>query len=329
MERIAGTADNEEDYALSDRRLYVNYVARSCTDTPPPFKVLSRPHRAQDAENGKDFEAGAVESADWEQLKLKAIALVERTQGERRTEPFRGSMERGIDARRTLRSHLGPTPRAWVFRYGRQKSTHNIKNEPIVWIFQLARRLSHWSADGRLNCLCCTVGKTKYCQYSRYLGNETEIFKSHDGNMRLDAYDVLGQPHYFDVEPKKSGKEFERRAPLHSDMSTIAVGCVLDGLLAQASDGLPWWEILIRSGLEYAESHVLCIVPDGFRPSSSLLAAAAERCKKLMFARVRQFSRGERNRMMKTYRYRVPAGSLNDAAFKERARNCMRELGIW
>jgi hypothetical protein len=131
------------------------------------------------------------------------------------------------------------------------------------------------------------------------------MFRSTDGDIEVGSQEVLGRIHYFDTEVviarKKLGQEFERRVPPHREMSRIEpAGCVLDTLLVRAEGGSPWWEILILSALQYAKSEVLCVVPDGFRPSSSVLAVSRKENKNLLFTQIRQFSRAERDKMKKT-----------------------------
>jgi hypothetical protein len=337
VERIESTiADHREDYALRDRRQATEDVARSCSSTTPSFGVRKRPARARTGKDIWDSESQSVDSADWVELRRKAIALFQRSEIERRSERFRGSLERGIDARRSLRSLLGPSPGAWVHRHVRTIPAAGLERAPIVWILELEGQHRNWLGTGTLKCTTQLLADQSYCQSSAYQGGPTEVFQSVDGDVRVTASDVLGRVRFFDGEigaiQAMVGPEFERRVPDHANMSIVDVGtrgCVLDTLVPQAEAGSPWWELLILSAMQHAAGEVLCVVPDRFRPSRELLAAARMSGTMLLFARIQQFSRGEREKMGKSYSVWATSSSFEDKPFKGRITTILQDLGIW
>jgi hypothetical protein len=319
------------------------FGSRSCNSTRPQYQILPRP-LVFDRDSSDLHPAWASPSERFlKRMRQKSLALASLQEQRPRVIPFRGSLENGIHVRRTLRSLLTPTPTVYVKAPLRGKIRGNYTREPIVWVLQAAATRATWFNGYEFLCTPARLDPTDpepedselVVMRSNFLGPDIELFSSEDGVFKLSRRKRLGFLSFFESEEddiasvkKEFGPEFDRRMLRHSLMNRSEIGCVLRELEPHAQGVAPWWETLMLTALRFARETVVCVVPDGFRLPSTVVAEASSRRIHLACARLTHFSKVERSRLETVIFAHLPKGTAKDKDMSNRVRNVMKKLGI-
>jgi hypothetical protein len=319
------------------------FISRSCNSTRTQYRLLPRPPLPPDLDGERD-SFGLEPSLEFRtRTRKKALALALLKEQRRRVMPFRGSLEGGVHARRTLRSLLTTTPGVYVKERYSRSSSSDYSKEPVVWILDPVVR----SSDGfRLECLTVPEklpnGEDNRTEHGRitmtssYLGPKNAFFKAEDGSFSIFQRQCLGFVRLVDADDfsdvkKVFGLQFESRVLRHDRMSSgYSIGCVAHEFSADAKNDRPWWEIVMLTALLVASEAVVCVVPDAFRLPENVAFEARARNKRLVFARLTSFTRPERDRLGINYSVELPINSYEKEPkeWSKRVHTVATKLGI-
>lgn len=313
------------------------FLSRSCNSTRTQYRLLPRPETPM--HDPSDRQSIQLLGKN---LRQKALSLASLQEHRQHVMAFRGSIEGGIDARRTLRSLLTAAPAFYVRDSVRQYTRHDHSNEPIVWILKPVVKGRSIFNEYRLSCTCFAAGEpfhadgsNQFPTKSSYGGHQQTIFESDDGVFAITKTEQLGFLSFYDgvtdlAEARKlMGHEFALRVPVHSRMElNYNVGCIMKELVVDANKGAPWWEILMLTALITARESVVCVLPDGFRLPDRVVAEAHSRGKRVVCARLSNFSRDDRARLGQEIRIEGPPGMNQDDKLWDRASEAVKRLGI-
>ncbi|MHA5053890.1 hypothetical protein ACX28W_37030 [Streptomyces sp. SD15] len=343
------------------------FVARNCTQFSHFYEVVRVPGR-EDVPNGSDapdvapdlppgdiLEIEAPEprpkprasvfrrSDEWSShswppadefinsMRHKAFHLAMTSSSRQvRSVEFHGSMQDGLDFRRTLRSYYKRQPKLYV-RQERPAQRRLIdRNEPIVW-------LSHHYEDGDLGDPRCDLsysfsGRGYEMQatewyLTRTLGVPADLKSMYGEQVQVSSFDIYGRVSFkdwgltFDEIRDRLGDSLYTRVPpveVLEDQESFR-----SSLSAQY--GLPlvwtrWWEVLLVAALAYAKETVLLIAPQQFVVPSDITARAAESGKRIARISPARFTHEELRRLGIQYfldhRYPQTHSDANDPEYR-------------
>jgi hypothetical protein len=310
------------------------YVSRSCNPIPTIYQVTPRPARIPGSSASLQSSVFGPRSPFTERMRSKALNLASMREQEVRTSVFRGSLEGGIDPRRSLRSLLSGTTTLYVKKLVHRELPKDFSSEPIVWLFRPVKT-ENWSS---YSLRCTLIGEEEgpqFPQKSSYLGEDTIIFESKDRKMKIVSREVLGFVSFFEDETIEGWSrsridEFSRRIGDHSEAMTpfTTMGCTFKDLERYVDAEWPWWVILLLMGLRCAKEALICVVPDSFRMPPEVVSASSAQGKQIICTRTMHFSRNERNKLMVQHTVYLPPGANEDKAVKQRLWDVVKKLGL-
>jgi hypothetical protein len=262
--------------------------------------------------------------------KIAAIALFQRNKS--RVRPFSGSLQRGIDIRRTLRSYLSPHPRLYVREITRSSAKIDHLNEPVVWLLNPVPRRVDSDNFGYSRTYNPDLG-TQYIQWMHCAHDQETTFESNDKAFKFEDSTVLGFISYFDREPAQAvkqamGPSFACRVP-NTESSSVCSNCGLDWALhSMARYDSAWWDVLMMLGLRYCDKVLICVLPDGFRIASRVWAEARRLKKDILCIHLSSLPRRDVAALgLKRY-LRLPADMKKDDQFWARINNIATKVGL-
>ena len=197
---------------------------------------------------------------------------------------FRGSLERGLDVRRSVRSILGGGG-LFVRTASRGLLPKDIVTAPIVWMLDEVPKALFESETTDIKGFVNKeakdkVGLLRYQIASSGAGIVLDDIYVHDHIVgysrvagRLQFLPFIGEVSvdYF------RGQDVRRRLPDHADMiHPEGVGC-LDPKLKEAAKDSNWDELLFLTASLYASNCVVTVCPSKYRPSGVVLRAISGR----------------------------------------------------
>jgi len=314
------------------------FTGRACNPTAPPYFATSRPQRREKSEPGAEH-LWLPEEGFHRDMYRKLGRLSARTQRQTRSVLYNGSIQMGVDVRRTLRASWSGRPSLFVKAFVRRHELLNLQHEPTVWVVteDWDRRVTLGSSAIRSRTESLTGGRSgkSYrigCMDIIAIDFERDrdrnltsrkLFEDASGG-RVHYYDRAGWISFvYDFESTDQarialGHEFEQRSPDHADFEhpdqpkVNIDGCVHSDLMPHLLAGASWLEIALLTALRYAQTAVTLVAP----PEIPVPAAADESSMALGKSIVRvplsRFSREERSKLTTHYRYNPPPGSASD-----------------
>lgn len=336
--RVGTTLEAREPvYALRQQGRAANFVSRSCSSQPkysvlPPWPIVDG--------NAGDMKSYSLDLEPDARIRRRVAAVLRTSDIRTKTEAFRGSLESGIDARRTLRSFLTPQPEIYVRRATRRHKHPDVKNEPLVWILTLSTRDARAFQIGfRCGTVVGSDPNVWFSQRSSFFVNERELYRAPDGKVVIAEERALGGVSYFpgtmEVEAlrKLFGERFAARVPVHDEFDAYtSKGCLPRSIAPYASSST-WWELALLAGLQYAENAVICVAPDEFRVSELVSRHARALKKQILFVQLSQLHREDRAALGVSHCVRLPSAldtqDDRNKQFMRRLRELIVSLGIW
>jgi hypothetical protein len=284
-------ANQTDIVALMPRDDTGTFVTRFCIPFPPAYSVARRLKKGGDYVM-LDFVWPPLKSF-WNRMRKRAYEAVRGQSLQTRITNFRGSLESGIDIRRTMRSHYKGVPQ--IFIKSRRRLARRVKatGEPTAWILRPER------------CDAChykpmffgLVGGPRYTVWETY-GRSIPVRWEDERVTELHAIEVYGLLAFCDssttLREIKSfyGEDFDARIP--------------ESVSVNGGSDKPWWESMILTALKYAKHTVVCIAPTSLQIGEYVHAEAAEFGKSVTRVPLSLFGRDQNEVMQRYYSLSVP-----------------------
>ncbi|MBF6339924.1 hypothetical protein IU450_29145 [Nocardia abscessus] len=313
------------------------YVARSCTKLDHYYEIIRVPGEPGDRDVpdiAPDMTPSTVIDLDipvpprswfrrlmgWSEtwapqdefrirMRHKAFRLARRQNANRlRSHEFRGSMQDGVDLRRTLRSYYRGQPQLYVKHEIRTKVPEIDLDEPVLWLFD-----GYASADlnnPRVDPDYDRVG-TRDLNYLLGMilddsARDTIALEDRAGNpVTILPKTVHALLTFIDWDFKKATEENFRRlgGQLAVRMPSQEVGEAwhdFDEICAEFSDrykltltAARWWEVLLVAALRYAKDRMVLVAPQNFLVPDAIVRRFAAERKGIERVSVNYFTRAE------------------------------------
>jgi hypothetical protein len=314
-------------YQLDVTSAQGGFESRECDPTMPRYFI--EPPTPPPSGGGNEIEEyqWPPELMFLKSMQKKLSGLSQMGERRRRTRLFSGSIDAGIDIRRTLRSQLAPFPALYVKSMVREPTVQEIELEPVLWIlsedfgsrgFQFGSR--HYSkAFDRENARVTgpKPGGSFFISaddIQRWPEGYEELMQTRlhqDERASVDIFGIrrLGRVTFgdqFDSEEQARaayGSNFERRIPNHEEFDhPDERGCVHPDVMPIYEDGGTWLEIAAMTAMKYSNEVVLVVAPTGLRIPNDVMRQASVRNKRFVFVSIEGFSREERDKLRTHYR---------------------------
>lgn len=239
-----------------------------------------------------------------ERMRSKLERISKKKYTETKVRQFSGSIEGGIDRRRTIRSYLSESPKLYVRQIVKKQQMFSIEREPNVWIFDEEDPEDFTSnPDFFIN--------TQFIRYFRITGRyhiKDVIYESPNKLDTIKRYQLKGFLTFSTINDKKIdlarrllGDSFEKRIPNHNYFTHGEARCILPELVHLVNVAAPWWEVALLTAARYAKHSVLCVLPPGFRIPRSVSNHPLARGKSFRCVSMLSFSRKEREDLSTGY----------------------------
>jgi hypothetical protein len=349
VERIVRTETTDGAIILS-RRGRNMYVARSCD---PRRRSYIRVRRKVDTERPLGYDGRNWMWPTWTEtetrLRQQAMTFAAPRAFEQRviSHRFQGSIESGLDLRRSVHSLLRGLPQLYVRRRAGKVPSSVDPREPLVWLFPDAplagifmtlapypeqavilltfhgpreqlypkdesghNPLASSSSRARTVTRCMLGGLISFVPWERNTYTLKRLYEA-DYAARVPLVDA-----------------FELREPfgyLHKNLFQFI-----------ESDGqLMWRDILILTALKYAARDIYVVAPDEFKVSNQLSNAARVRGRNLVTIPIRLFDAADIEKLRTQYAVSeardddgTPGDNQSSLSLREKFSDLMKELGI-
>jgi hypothetical protein len=267
---------NDWTLGLNSAELYVAQCPSSTTR-------YARLREAKDC-NALRFQGWPPQLQDFNNLRARVFRAASDKQldARMRVEQFRGAVEAGVDAHRTLVSMYRRRPEIFVKRVVRQETVFNIDPlEPIVWIFQPLSSASKFETtwnrqypwiETSFCSPCCQVWSDRFIESEvlvpeEFGRNVVRIVKS----LGMVTFTKLGTSETEIIDSFGSRENALRRVPTYDKRPQLA------------DDS--WWEGLLSVAAQYAQKCVFCVTLDESASYAELSSHAQIHGKKLVTLR--------------------------------------------
>jgi hypothetical protein len=313
-------------YLIEPRQGAQGIVARACssgTSGYAPEPPIEPPSPPPDLTGQKST---AVFRPIWEKLRMKAIFLAESRIRVRHSREFRGSIDGGVDVRRTMRASTDASRSVYVKAHLRSNSDSRYRFEPIVWIVNAEESASQLS----LKCVCSELQNIRVPLLSRAVGyDRKKVFTSEDGAFSLSTEKISGFLDLHGLWNSPLPKGEMRRLLQHwrherHFVSYTARGCVVRALAGDASH-TEWSTILMQTAVLACRQTAIVVLPVNMRIPRVVQSLAAERGKYVVSLDLASFSLEERNKLTVA----VSVDHSNDAdKVRTRVFTAIEKLGL-
>jgi hypothetical protein len=253
--------------------------------------------------------------------------------------PFRGSVESGIDVRRTIRSLYQEQRTLYVKTDRRKDWESKIRDEPAVWIFKEEQEdygiFSSFPISRGEDVEVAALSKESFAMGSimvrdRYPsdGKNAQILLTTENKAEVSRRDVFAWitfgSRFDDKERARAyfGKLFSERIPDHGEFGHPC-GCVHRDFLDLAEGGLGWAVVAFLTALKYCKDSIVLVAPSTFAVPPQVRQHKLAAGKSIHRVPLHRFSRSEREMIGSVYGYVIPDGS-NDRELKSAFRIIMR-----
>ncbi len=268
-------------------------VRRDCLPTQPlpiPIRFVERGGKIDPPSSGlfrgtarEDYHVARLEGVRRRALQAALLAGTGTNSSQ-----FRGSLERGIDVRRSVRSILGGG-NLFVRKVSKGLLPKDIVTAPIVWILHAVPNASFSSVPTNIIGYVNKEGKDKV-ELLRHQIASSSTKTLHDISVpdhNVGYAIVAGRLQFLPLVGEVSvdyfrGQDVDRRLPDHADMiHPEGVGC-LDPKLQDAVKSSRWDELFFLTASLYASNCVVTVCPSSYRLSGTALRAISGRRQKLL-----------------------------------------------
>ncbi|MFF1615690.1 hypothetical protein ACFVYA_48840 [Amycolatopsis sp. NPDC058278] len=294
------------------------YVARNCNPWITEYEIQSEPRPPEDYPRGGTHSEVAWPPCDRfaDEMRRKAHRVLTTATVQTTSIRFRGSIESGVDVRRTMRSQLlqrSPdldTPRSGPEIYVRKiertvSDGYEWLREPTAWILDTP-------AD--IDTFRFTYGTggdkgEKFALDWRFSQERRSV--SHSDDLKVEYESTPGYLAFMDLTTTGRqaraafGADFGRRTPVVSSFRNVAIGNRWE-LAPRALDDVEfeiesWWEALILAGLIYCEARLVCVAPADLRIPNRVLHYANSHRKSIHRVPLGAFDRDEQRKLSHLY----------------------------
>ena len=264
------------------RRGKAIFLLRYC---PPMAEVL--PVRLLERTSDGDMKAWPPCKRLMNAMRRSAQLAAVSTTRSARLSRFRGSIERGIDLRRTMRASF-EQPSGLYVRSPVRPQLHVESDEPVLWIF-----------DGdaeEISASYLWIGligdaASQYIGADIWQGSTETVDCGHRG---VQLHPLIGFVAYCDVGVTLDCVRHDVGKQWSSRLSCVQ-GCT------PPRGGRQWWLNAAARAAAGARRHVVCVVPPGFAHLAEVEAAVHDARKKVQVVRINAFERNDVERLARMY----------------------------
>ncbi|MDJ0746551.1 MAG: hypothetical protein QNJ32_24765 [Xenococcaceae cyanobacterium MO_167.B27] len=304
--------------------------AKGSPDQPPdqsPTKIVKWDRPLGGPARG--FLAGMRGEESWtgwplyerfvDKMQQKAYDLAKGVEVHIKSTQFQGSLQAGIDLRRTLRSYLSPSPKIYVKQYHRKQTKNVDAYEPIVWLFEmeLSSEQKYFFSDAGAGDYALIWYYHTEDLLQMYKDEQLKVNYQKTAGMVTFGGRLSGSTIYLE---DKLGGEIRKRVPTFDDFYwETDLGYITQKLMDQFSAEDPWWEILLLGAIIYAKESVVCVAPKEFVIPRRVSAFAAVKGITINHTPLSSFDREEKRKLKGFYQLefkRVRPPDCNDPKYQ-------------
>jgi hypothetical protein len=323
VERVRPRGAKESEtyrYKLDVDSHNAKYESRQCDPTPPRYEV-TRINTSGKSKGDSSEYGWPPENAFLKAMQRKMIGLGKRLETENMVRRFEGSVERGIDTRRTLRSVSGHVPTLYVRAFRRTLSEMDVEREPTLWLlsdeFEAERyfvQSGHFHVRDKTPSGGRQVGRSFFISWQDFhkLPSRLEdvtLYKDEEADLSIFGLRRLARitfGDHFETEAAARsayGDSFEQRVPNHKEFEhPEPYGCIHPELVSMAEEQASWVEVAALTAARYAAKTVLVVASAGMQFPPSITSSRLCASKKFIFVSLEEFSREERDKLQTHYR---------------------------
>jgi hypothetical protein len=316
-ERIESPTATKLTYTVEDNPSIAKYRTRSCNPVPRSYSELKMTPTTPPLQRrpSSNFFEWSPQEEHKIAMQSRLQRVVAKSHEMNKTKAYRGSIEMGIDVRRTIRGRFHGESGLYVKSVVPHRQKLTIEQEPILWV--LSETFSQgWSVQSG------HIGQSTRRKFTASRGGEFLIgymeFLEELSDHRLSLMEDPTQRVVYlqrsgllafaancgteEQAKKVYGDTLAARLPNHSDFDHPC-GCVHRDFVSLARGGAPWIEIALRTALKYAKQAVVVVAPASLIVASRMLDIARGSGKQLIHVPVSSFSREDLKKLTTTYFY--------------------------
>lgn len=293
------------------------YVARACNARQQAYHILpvvvSRPALSVQRPSATGPSDESYDRWVWppwrnffDRERDKAHLLAERSQQRIRSVAFGGSLEHGVDVRRTLRSSMGPDPHTYVkIRSGRGRTTID-RREPVVWLFGPAGSDAKFSSTW----FGIPISQLRSWTFTEW----TPLVEDKNARSGVGKFYLSGIAAFCKFGLNENiyelyGDQLDLRLPSYAEVvKTEGLGWDWPRLTQGIGSGRPWWQLLVIAGIQYAKRDIICVLSQEFDIPRDIFRLAASQGKTIHSVPLSLFDQDEQRKLRDQYHVWAPFG---------------------
>ncbi|WP_170246937.1 hypothetical protein, partial [Nonomuraea zeae] len=319
----------------------------SAPDMPPGPTLeveLDNPRLPRKAR--RPFSGGNLTASSWppadafiNDMRSKAYGLAKAIGSKQvKSVEFRGSLQDGMDFRRTLRSYYKGRPKLYVRQAMPRERKSVDRNEPVMWLFD---GYDSAAPDDTASVRPATARCEFASSYSgsdfdqritdwflqKPLTDRPDLKNKYGEAVRVTAHELYGRVSFkdwgltLDEMRARLGGDLDRRVPLSHALddalySTWHLAYRYDLDLSAER----WWEIMLVAAVHYAKENVVLFTPPKFAVPVGISALAAAHGKGIVHVPLAKFTHEEQRRLRVQYflehQYAKTYGDINDPEYR-------------
>jgi hypothetical protein len=320
MHRVPGEpADPEEASAAPD-------VPAVTIELDPPAVP---PPTVRFGKRDQWWEAWPVMSLFINQMRGKAYTVArQRPAAVVTSRPFNGSLEDGIDFRRTIRSHYRRQPELYVKRQRTAPAPAFDSNEPIVWLHDGYETVDAFDPKCRTSTLWCGSDQRKLIN-EWYVGERPGPEAHAEGRrgtpLEISGFGLHGRVQFMDYRLTVADVERRLGAGIDDRLPDEYIVSSLEVFAAEMSrhyevdlNPARWWELFIVAAMHYAKDSVVLVVPQRFVMPDQIARLFTTLNKRIVRIPLTRFTAEERRKLGLMYLlgHRIrPKGDMLDPVY--------------
>jgi len=256
-------------------------------------------------------------------MQKKINALSSNFESEKRVRIFAGSIERGIDTRRTLRALSSKIPKIYIKRYEQKPVLFDASREPVLWVtsddlrstfyvgsYHFREGKSRAEITGMKQGQSFYIGSQDFLRWPHTAEEIEDVRLLRNSDTGTTVYGLrrlcritFGDQYSDESEARAAyGDRFETSVPNHKEFEHPSdFGCIHSDFVQAVEEGASWLEVAALSAAKYASEAVLVVAPAGLQLPQMVTQHRLCQNKRFVFVSLEEFTRDERDKLKTNY----------------------------
>ena len=302
------------EYKLDITSQQKAFETRQCNPSPPNYDIAPKVSPPPSQGDKHPNYSWPPEAVFLKKMQGKIISLGSTIEKQKAVRPYAGSVEGGIDTRRTLRAYNPQLrlPTLYVKQLVNRKSSIDLAHEPVLWILSddFSSRYTvgsgHFKAEASWQAIAGRQpGRSFYISWHDFIRYPEDLLElerirlAEDRDAGINVYGLrrlarITFGDQYDSEPEARdayGERFERSVPNHQIYQhPEKYGCIHPDLVQLVQEGSPWVEVATLTAAKFASQALVVVAQAGFQLPAAVLSNPVCRGKEFAFVRLEEFS---------------------------------------